>query len=124
MKEIKIWMAGAGTGLIAAVTFLIANIILSLDGTLTLVEFGVNMLMPTVTGIVAYKIFHQNLILLLIVAYLTSIIPVGTALFGAPNMGIEVIVTLVIMGTIGGLFWITPFVIWKIIFNRLKRKRP
>jgi hypothetical protein len=122
MKEIKIWMSGAGTGLIATVTFLIANIILSLDGTLTLVEFGVNMLMPAVAGVVANKIFHQNLILLLIVAYLTAVIPVSTVLFGAPNMGIEVIVTLLIMGTIGGLFWITPFVIWKIIQNRLIHK--
>ena len=122
MKEIKIWMAGAGTGFIAAVTFLIANIILSLDGTFSLIDLGLSLLMPTVTGIVAYKTFHQNLILLLIVAYLTTVIPVGTALFGAPNMGIEVILTLVIIGTIGGLFWITPFVIWNIIQNRLIRK--
>ena len=50
MEEIKIWISGAGTGLIATVTFLIANIILSLDGTLTLVEFGVNMLMPALAG--------------------------------------------------------------------------
>ena len=89
MEEIKIWISGAGTGLIATVTFLIANIILSLDGTLTLVEFGVNMLMPALAGIVANKIFHQNLILLLIVAYLTAVIPVSTALFGAPNTGID-----------------------------------
>ena len=124
MKEIKIWMAGAGTGFIASLTFLIAHEILTQDGNFSLLEMGLSMLMPVVTGLLAYKIFHQNFILLLIVAYLTTIIPILGALFGAPNTGIQVIVTLIIMGTIGGLFWITPFVIWKIIFNKLKRKRP
>lgn len=46
------------------------------------------------------------------VAFLTFIIPVLGPIIGAPNMGLEVVVTIICMGAIGGLFWSTPFAIW------------
>ena len=46
------------------------------------------------------------------VALLTFIIPVFGPAFGAPNNGLEVVVTIVILGAIGGFFWSSPFAIW------------
>ena len=52
------------------------------------------------------------------VGILTTIIPVTTALFGAPNMGIKVVASITVLGAIGGAFWSTPFVLWDHFRNR------
>jgi hypothetical protein len=45
------------------------------------------------------------------VAYLTFLIPVLGASFGAPNSNLETLATIVMLGAIGGIFWSTPFAI-------------
>ena len=46
------------------------------------------------------------------IAYLTFLIPVLGSSFGAPNSDLDTLVILVAMGTVGGLFWSTPFALW------------
>ena len=43
------------------------------------------------------------------VAYLTFLIPVLGVSFGAPNSNLVTLATIVMLGTIGGIFWSTPF---------------
>ena len=46
------------------------------------------------------------------VAYLTFLIPVLGVSFGAPNSNLETLATIVMLGTVGGIFWSTPFAAW------------
>ena len=52
------------------------------------------------------------------VAYLTFLIPVLGASFGAPNSDLDTLATLILMGMIGGLFWSSPFAIWNFYKGR------
>ena len=48
------------------------------------------------------------------VAYLTFLMPVLGASFGAPNSDLETLATIVMLGAIGGIFWSLPYVIWSL----------
>ena len=52
------------------------------------------------------------------VAYLTFLIPVLTASFGAPNSNLVTLATIVMLGAIGGIFWSTPFALWSYYKSR------
>ena len=52
------------------------------------------------------------------VAYLTFLIPVLGASFGAPNSNLETLATIVMLAAIGGTFWSTPFAIWSYFKTR------
>ena len=52
------------------------------------------------------------------VAYLTFLIPVLGVSFGAPNSNLVTLATIVMLGTIGGIFWSTPFAIWSYYKSR------
>ena len=52
------------------------------------------------------------------VAYLTFLIPVLSVSFGAPNSNLVTLATIVMLGTIGGIFWSTPFAIWSYYKSR------
>ena len=52
------------------------------------------------------------------VAYLTFLIPVFGASFGAPNSNLETLATIVMLGAIGGTFWSTPFAAWSYFKSR------
>jgi hypothetical protein len=49
------------------------------------------------------------------VAYLTFLIPVLGASFGAPNSDLDTMATIVLLGAIGGAFWSLPYVLWALI---------
>ena len=53
------------------------------------------------------------------IAFLTFIIPLLGATFGAPNMGIKSILTLIGLGLAGGAVWGVPFAVW----NRFKNQK-
>ena len=55
---------------------------------------------------------------LITVAYLTFLIPVLGASFGAPNSNLETLAAIVMLGAIGGIFWSTPFAIWSYFKSR------
>ncbi|MEC8926641.1 MAG: hypothetical protein VYB17_00095, partial [Candidatus Thermoplasmatota archaeon] len=54
---------------------------------------------------------------LLPVAFLTCLPVLGSAA-GAPNNGFGVLVALILIGTIFGVIWSTPFVLWDHFRNR------
>ena len=55
--------------------------------------------------------FEPSLKLLVPVAYLTFLIPVLGASFGAPNSNLEALAMIVLLGAIGGTFWSLPYMI-------------
>ena len=52
------------------------------------------------------------------ISFLTFMLPVLGAAFGAPNSDLDTLVSLILVGTIGGLFWTTPFALWNHFRNR------
>jgi len=52
------------------------------------------------------------------VAYLTFLIPVLGVSFGAPNSNLVTLATIVMLGSIGGIFWSTPFAAWSYFKSR------
>jgi hypothetical protein len=52
------------------------------------------------------------------VACLTLLIPVLFSSMGAPNSNLVTLATIVMLGTIGGVFWSTPFAIWSYFKGR------
>ena len=61
---------------------------------------------------------RSNVLILLIIAYLTLVMPVLGALFGAPNSEIRVALMITMLGLVGGLIWSTPFALWAYIRRR------
>ena len=61
---------------------------------------------------------EPSLKLLIPVSFLTFFIPVLGSSFGAPNSDITTLVTIVLLGGIGGAFWSTPFALWNHFRNR------
>jgi len=49
---------------------------------------------------------------LILVSFMTFIMPLLGASFGAPNSELTTLATLVLLGFLGGLFWSLPFVGW------------
>ena len=52
------------------------------------------------------------------VAYMTLLVPLLGPMFGGPGPSIKVVVTILILGLVGGIVWSSPVVIW----NWIKRK--
>ena len=46
------------------------------------------------------------------ISFLTFVIPVLGASFGAPNSDLDTLASIILIGAIGGGFWSTPFAIW------------
>ena len=116
--------AGAGTGAILA--SLVALIMLTIG--LELPSFGaavaVFLGMIAISAFAVKKISQRigccdpSLKQLIPISFLTFIIPVLGPAFGAPNSDLDTLATLILLGTIGGLFWATPFALWNHFRNR------
>ncbi len=74
--------------------------------------FGVNII-SKMSGCCEPSLKH-----LIPVAYLTFLIPVLGVSFGAPNSNLETLATIVMLGTVGGIFWSTPFAAWSYFKSR------
>ncbi len=74
--------------------------------------FGVNII-SKMSGCCKPSLKH-----LIPVAYLTVLIPVLGVSFGAPNSNLETLATIVMLGTIGGIFCSTPFAAWSYFKSR------
>ena len=74
--------------------------------------FGVNKI-SKMSGCCEPSLMH-----LIPVAYLTFLIPVLGASFGAPNSNLVTLATIVMLGVIGGIFWSTPFALWSYYKSR------
>ena len=115
---------GGGTGAILA--SLMALIMLTIG--LELPSFGaavaVFLGMIVISAFAVKKISQRigccdpSLKQLIPISFLTFIIPVLGPAFGAPNSDLDTLATLILLGTIGGLFWATPFALWNHFRNR------
>ena len=112
MRAIKIWLVGSIAGSSTALLFFLATLILSIDGELTLLEFGVALISPAIVAVLVAKATNSKIVILLIVAYLTLGIPILGPLFGGSDPDVRVAATLVMLGLVGGLVWSTPFALW------------
>ncbi len=56
--------------------------------------------------------FDPSLKALIMVSYLTFIIPLLGASFGAPNSNLTTLATVVLLGLLGGAFWSIPIAGW------------
>ena len=59
-----------------------------------------------------------SLMQLIPISFLTFFIPILGAAFGAPNSDLDTLTILILLGTIGGVFWSIPFAIWNFLKNR------
>lgn len=112
MKAIKIWLIGGLTGSGTGLLFFLATLMLSIDGELTPIELGIALITPGIVSYLFAKATNLKLIYLLIVAYLTLIIPVLGPVFGAGDPDVEVAAMTGVLGLVGGLVWSIPFALW------------
>ena len=80
------------------------------------------MITPGIVAVVVAKATNSKTIVLLLVAYLTLVIPVLGPVFGAPDLSLTVAATITLLGLVGGLVWSAPVALWE--FARQQRKRP
>ena len=52
---------------------------------------------------------------LISVSFLTFFLPILGVSFDAPNSDLDTLATIILMGSIGGAFWSTPYVLWALI---------
>ena len=119
INSVRVWLAGGLTGLGTGLTFILVHDLFTTDRMFSLWEFGVTLCAPALVGICVALISRTNGVILLAVAYLTLLMPVLGAAFGAS--GTEPLWIYASLGLIGGLVWSTPFATWKFISSRIKR---
>ena len=112
----KIFFAGGLNGICTALSFILAHDALTTDHNFSLWEFGIAMGTPALISVLIAKITKVRVIMLLTVGYLTLLIPILGASFGAS--GSEPLWQFAALGLVGGLVWSTPFVIWSYLRNR------
>lgn len=110
--------AGAGTGAILAtlVALIMVKIGLeppSLGGALAIFMGMVLFSAFTVKKISqAMDYCNPSLKQLFPISFLTFFLPILGITFGAPNSDLDTLLTIIAMGTVGGLFWSIPFALW------------
>ena len=116
--------AGAGTGAILASLVALIMVKIGLEppsfGAALVVFFGMILISAYVVQKISQRIGCCNLSLkqLIPISFLTFILPVLGSAFGATNSDLDTLATLILLGTIGGLFWATPFALWNHYRNR------
>ena len=113
MRTLKTWLVGSLTGLGTSLLFNLVIYALTTDGVLDLWEFGVSLAPPALMAILVAKLVRMRIVTLLAVAYLTLLIPVLGASFGAS--GSEPLWQFAVLGLVGGLVWSTPFALWQLV---------
>ena len=116
--------AGAGTGAILASLVALIMAKIGLEPPSFGVALAVFIGMIIVSAFAVQKISQRigccnpSLKQLIPISFLTFMLPVLGSAFGAPNSDLATLVTLILLGTIGGLFWTTPFALWNHFRNR------
>ena len=120
--------AGAGIGATLATLIVLFFMKLGIDPGSFLGLFVIFFVMAVISAFIMNQILqvigypNQSLKQLIPISFLTFILPVLGSTFGAPNSDIDTLVTLVMLGTVGGLFWSTPFALWNFFKNRGNRE--
>ncbi len=107
-------LSGAIIGALLSI-FMVVNVLIDVvfDSFATaMVSFLLIILVtPFITKEITTRIFSQEICLehLFPISILTFLIPVIGISFGAPNSDLDTILLLILIGTIGGIFWSVPF---------------
>ena len=94
-------------GLVTGLSFILVHDALTTDLMFDLWEFGVALVTPALIAVVVALGTRSKIVILLAIAYLTLLIPVLGASFGAS--GSEPLWVFGALGLVGGLVWSTPF---------------
>ena len=110
--------AGAGTGAILASLVALIMLKIGLEPPSFEAALGIFFGMILVSAFAVKNILQRigccdpSLKQLIPISFLTFILPILGAAFGAPNSDLDTLAILILLGTIGGLFWATPFALW------------
>jgi len=121
MKAIKIWCLGSLVGLFTGLSFTLVEDALTTDLMFDLWELGVAIVIPLLMAVLVALATRSRIGILLAVAFLTLLIPVGGASFG--GSGSEPLWQFAALGLVGGLFWGTPFALFVLVKGFVSRRR-
>lgn len=116
--------AGAGTGAILAALVALIMLKIGLEPPSFGAALAIFIGMILISAFAVKKISqaigccNPSLKQLIPISFLTFFIPVLGASFGAPNSDLTTLATLILLGTIGGVFWSAPFAIWNYFKSR------
>ena len=106
---IKVLLVGGLTGLGTSLSFNLVHDALTTDLMFDLWEFGVAAVTPGLIAVLIALATRSRVVILVAIAYLTLLIPVLGASFGAS--GSEPLWQFAALGFVGGLVWSTIFVL-------------
>ena len=115
-RAIKIWLVGGLVGLATGLSFTLVEDALTSDLMFDLWELGVALVVPLLIAVLVALATRSRIGILLAVAFLTLLIPVLGASFGAS--GSEPLWQFAALGLVGGLVWSTPFALWQLTRRR------
>ena len=110
--------AGAGTGATLAALVALIMVKIGLEPPSFAVALAIFVGMIFISAFAVKKISqvigccNPNLKHLIPISFLTFILPIFGVTFGAPNSDLTTLGSIILMGTVGGLFWSTPFALW------------
>ena len=107
---IKSWMLFGLTGLVSTLVFKLTHDVFTSDSNFSLWEFAISLIVTGSVSLLISKLSHSKSVFLLVVTYMTLLIPVLGALFG--SSGSEPLWQFGLLGLFGSLFWSVPFSIW------------
>ncbi len=123
MSILRLWLIGGVTGTGTSLLFLSLHYVFtSNDNVFSGWEFVISLCSPaisaTLTTVLSKSKFSTTIILFPI-AYLTFLIPIFGASFGAT--GNNQLVQIPFLAFLGGIFWTTPFVVTKGIIRLIRK---
>ena len=115
-RAIKVWLVGGLVGLVTGLSFTLVEDALTTDLMFDLWELGVALVVPLLMAVFVALATRSRIGILLAVAFLTLLMPVCGASFGAS--GLEPLWQFAALGLVGGLVWSTPFALWQFTRRR------
>ena len=113
---IKVWLFNGLLGILVALTFIGGHELLTADRIFELWELGLTLGSILVMALLFSMVTKSKVFMMLPVAFLTMVMPMFGALFGAS--GSEPLWQFALLGTVGGLLWGLPFTIWTLFKGR------
>jgi uncharacterized protein (DUF983 family) len=112
-RVLRFWVVGGLTGLGTALSFNLVHDVLTYDQRLAIWEFALAVAAPSAIVVGLARVTRSPIAKLLAIAYLTLLVPVLGASFGAS--GSEPLWQFAALGLAGGLAWSTPIVLWQLV---------